>query len=69
MLDDEDRAVIIDFDSCCTIGTQSGGGTPGWSKKPTIAQIENDEYGLDLVTKFIRREYDGQNFDAWGMFK
>jgi len=53
MLDDGGRAVIIDFDSCVPFGSKSHGGTPGWSTFPTVAKIENDECGLDLVAKFL----------------
>lgn len=67
MLDDGGCAVIIDFDSCVPLGSQSRGGTPGWSTFPKIAEIQNDEHGLDLVAKFIRGEYDGQDFEAFDM--
>ena len=67
MLDDGGRAVIIDFDSCVPLGSRSRGGTPGWSTLPTTAEIKNDEHGLDLVAKSLRGEYDGQDFEAFGM--
>ena len=67
MLDDDGHAIIIDFDSCAYIGAKSRGGTPGWSTCPTTAQVENDEHGLNLISKYIRGEYDGQDLDAFGM--
>lgn len=67
MLDDDGHAIIIDFDSCASIGARSRGGTPGWSKCPTVAKIENDEHGFNLVTQFILGEYDGQDFEAFEM--
>ena len=67
MLDDGGRAVIIDFDSCVPLGSRSRGGTPGWSTLPTTVEIKNDEHGLDLVAKFLRGEYDCQDFEAFGM--
>ncbi|KAF8969957.1 kinase-like domain-containing protein [Flammula alnicola] len=67
MLNAVGHAIIIDFDSCAPIGAKSRGGTPGWSKNPTIAQVENDEHGLDLLVKFIQGQYDGQDLDAFGM--
>jgi hypothetical protein len=59
MLDDQGRAVIIDFNSCAKPGEKSQGGTCGWSKAPETVTIENDEYGLELVQAFIQGEYDG----------
>ncbi|KAF8907724.1 kinase-like domain-containing protein [Gymnopilus junonius] len=67
MLNDEGHAVIIDFDSCTHVGAESRGGTPGWSTNPTIAQVENDEYGLDLIVQFIRGEYNGENVEPFGL--
>lgn len=67
MLDDKGRAVIIDFDSCVPLGSKSRGGTPGWSMCPERAEVENDEYGLKLVAKYIQGEYDGQDVEAFGM--
>lgn len=64
MLDDTDRAIIIDFDSCQPIGSQSVGGTPGWSTNPKVALLENDLFGLNLISKFLRGEYDGNDFTA-----
>ncbi|KAJ3506071.1 hypothetical protein NLJ89_g7077 [Agrocybe chaxingu] len=60
MLDDVGNAVIIDFDSCALIGTPVYGGTPGWTNWPTVAAIDNDTYGFELIVKFLRGEYDGR---------
>ena len=62
MLDNQGRAVIIDFDSCTKPGEKSRGGTYGWSKSPEMAAIENDEYGLELIERFIHGEYDGTTY-------
>jgi hypothetical protein len=47
---------------------KSRGGTPRWSKRPTIAEVPNDEHGFNLVARLIRGEDDGQDyedFDIW----
>ncbi|CAA7260725.1 unnamed protein product [Cyclocybe aegerita] len=62
MLDEAGKAVIIDFDSCRALDTPAGGGTPGWTNFATVSQIENDRYGLDLISKFMRGEYDGRDY-------
>ncbi|KIM43533.1 hypothetical protein M413DRAFT_25886 [Hebeloma cylindrosporum] len=67
MLADDGHAVIIDFDSCTSIGAKSRGGTPGWSKRPKTAEVANDEHGFDLVARFVRGDYDGQDFAAFEM--
>ncbi|PPQ69462.1 hypothetical protein CVT26_002872 [Gymnopilus dilepis] len=66
MLRGDGHAVIIDFDSCTAVGGKSRGGTPGWSRNPRIAEFDNDEYGLELVIKYMHGEYDGQDFEAFG---
>ena len=67
MLDDDGHAIIIDFDSCASIGAKSRGGTPGWSKNPKIAEVANDEHGFNLVASYIRGEYDGQDYEGFDM--
>lgn len=67
MLDENGRAVIIDFDACRPIGAQSRGGTPGWGTNPSVALAENDEYGLNLLGMFMRGEYDGQDLSHYDM--
>jgi hypothetical protein len=67
MLGDDGHVVIIDFDSCASIGAKSRGGTPGWSTCPKLAEVANDEHGFNLVARFIRGEYDGQDTSAFGM--
>lgn len=64
MIDKAGNPIIIDFDSCVAVGAESRGGTPGWSQNPKVAAFENDIHGLELVARFIRGEYDGQDFDA-----
>jgi len=66
-MDDDGYAIIIDFDCCASIGAKSRGGTPRWSTCPKTAEVANDDHGLDLVTRFIRGEYDGQHFTAFNM--
>ena len=67
MIDEDGRGILIDFDSCRPIGSKSKGGTPGWGTFPKTAEIENDQYGLDLVEKFMRGEYDGNNVAPYGL--
>lgn len=41
--------------------------TAVWSMRPTIAEVTNDEHDLNLVAKYTRGEYDGLDFEAFGM--
>lgn len=66
MVDKVGNAIITDFDSCVPVGAPCDAGTPGWSQLRTpnkVASFENDVYGLDLVSKFVRGEYDGTEYD------
>ncbi|KAF8149171.1 kinase-like domain-containing protein [Crassisporium funariophilum] len=62
MVDIAGNPIVIDFDSCVAVGAPSRGGTPGWSKSPKVAAFENDNYGSELVAKFVQGEYDGQDY-------
>ncbi|CAA7260740.1 unnamed protein product [Cyclocybe aegerita] len=67
MLDDSGNPVIVDFDSCASIGATTSAGTPGWSKWPAASDPENDTHGFNLVIKFLRGEYNGElDDDAMG---
>jgi len=59
LLDNDDRAIIIDFDSCRRFGeTLLFWGTPGW-----VDEAEMDEEVL--VSAPARDEYAIQKIDAW----
>jgi len=58
MLDDEGRAILIDFDSCLPVGTSLDdrkGGTPGWEMDPSPMTSEeaNDWFAFALVEKYL----------------
>ena len=55
MLDEDNRAVLIDFDLSKKIGDVREGksGTYGWERKGDSADIENDIYSIGLVKSYI----------------
>lgn len=57
MLDSTFTPVIIDFDSCCSLGERivGKGGTFGWTNDAVIAEVANDWYGLDKIEKWLLR--------------
>lgn len=67
MIDEDGRAIIIDFDSCRPIGAPSRGGTPGWATNPSTALLENDEYGLSLLQKYMQGQYAGDDYSLYDM--
>ncbi|KAJ4126993.1 hypothetical protein NW768_008614 [Fusarium equiseti] len=60
MLDSNDNAVIIDFDSCTVEGGQlSKLGPPGWARpveEMTVATRENDFYSLRKIEAWLQNE-------------
>ena len=63
MVDDDGHAVIIDFcdfDSCTTIGAVEQGGRLGGRHAPKQSRSRTMNT-VDLVARFIRGEYDGQD--------
>ncbi|RBR14431.1 uncharacterized protein FIESC28_07667 [Fusarium coffeatum] len=60
MMDANDSAVIIDFDSCAVEGGELRKlGTPGWSKNAgdmKVSARENDLYGLEKIREWLNQE-------------
>ncbi|RFN44788.1 serine/threonine protein kinase [Fusarium flagelliforme] len=60
MMDANDSAVIIDFDSCTVEGGQlSKLGTPGWARpveEMTVGTRENDLYSLEKIKTWLNKE-------------
>ncbi|KIJ41836.1 hypothetical protein M422DRAFT_171838, partial [Sphaerobolus stellatus SS14] len=56
MLDEDGRAVIIDFDAAGEPGPTTCVGTPGWAKGRTRRTFENDEEGFGLVQDAVRNK-------------
>jgi serine/threonine protein kinase len=55
MIDEDDKPIIIDFDSCKLDGEELGkSGTPGWAiENARYAKQENDYYGLSMIKKYL----------------
>jgi len=58
MLDDEGRAILIDFDSCSPIGEgfkNRKRGTPGWEidPPPLTSETDNDWFAFTLLEKYL----------------
>jgi serine/threonine protein kinase len=55
MIDEDDKPIIIDFDSCRLEGEELGKpGTPGWAiEDARFAKQENDFYGLSVIKKYL----------------
>lgn len=56
VFDEEDSAVLIDFDSAGWKGDELGikKGTPGWARDDMErCEEENDDYGVDEIAKFL----------------
>ncbi|KIJ41824.1 hypothetical protein M422DRAFT_171794 [Sphaerobolus stellatus SS14] len=56
MLDEDGRAVIIDFNTAGEPGPTESRGTPGWAKGRTRRTFENDEEGFGLVQDAVRNK-------------
>ncbi|KIJ48905.1 hypothetical protein M422DRAFT_28272 [Sphaerobolus stellatus SS14] len=56
MLDEDGRAVIIDFDTAGEPGPTTSRGTPGWAKGRTRRTFENDEEAFGLVQEAVRNK-------------
>lgn len=74
MLDDNGRAVLIDFDACLPIGEEFRGrkcGTAGWKRRPspTKSDRDNDLYAFALMKKHFIEASTGErlhtDFDGW----
>ncbi|KAF2966208.1 hypothetical protein GQX73_g7371 [Xylaria multiplex] len=62
MIDDADKAIIIDFDSCKPEGEKLSGksGTPGWTVDGAkFAVRENDFYALEKIDAFLKQADSG----------
>ena len=62
MLDDEDRAILIDFDSCLPIGEGFNGrkaGTFGWQMDPppVTSERHNDWFAFAILQKHLQASY------------
>ncbi|EED11921.1 conserved hypothetical protein [Talaromyces stipitatus ATCC 10500] len=55
MISEDDRPIIIDFDSCKPEGEELGKpGTPGWViESAEYARQENDFFGLSMIKKYL----------------
>jgi len=54
MVTRDDKAVLIDFDSCLLIGEPLTKGTmAGWGLGSTTSRVETDNYGLAQVEKYL----------------
>lgn len=67
MLNDQGHPVIIDFDSCASIGQDMDrckGGTFGWVREPEprICTVESDEYALSLIAQYLDGKVDNEGF-------
>jgi len=52
--------VIIDFDSCWPEGESLKGkkaGTPDWCNDSLVSAPENDFYGLEKISQWLREAY------------
>lgn len=76
MMDANDNAVIIDFDSCAVEGGELRKlGTPGWSKNAggmKVSARENDLYGLEKIQEWLNQEsgmgdQPSRNSEAWAI--
>jgi serine/threonine protein kinase len=61
-IDENNRAVIIDFDSAQRLGEPLGnkGGTPGWSRDSSLSTVENDAYSLAKVRQHLEFTFEGE---------
>ena len=67
MLNDQGHPVIIDFDSCASIGKDMDrrkGSTFGWVREPEprICTVESDEYALSLIAQYLDGKVDNEGF-------